>query len=141
MSVGASSAAARLAPAVQLGYLWGGASAGALLLLALPARLLASMAAVRPPCPFRAITSLPCPGCGSGRALLSLSRLDLVAAFAWNPLVTSGAVAFLAGGLAALAAALSGRGVPAVRLSPGWVRVAAVAAVALSWGWLLADGR
>lgn len=141
MRQGASPAAPRRAPAVQLGLLWGGASAGALLLLALPGRLLGQVAAALPPCPFRALTSLPCPGCGSGRAVLSLSRLDLLAAFAWNPLATLGAIGFLAGGLAALAAAFAGRGVPAFPLGPGWVRAGTVLAVTLSWGWLLADGR
>jgi len=40
-----------------------------------------------PLCPFKALTGLPCPGCGMTHAFLSLGRLDLAGAFAWNPLV------------------------------------------------------
>jgi len=37
-------------------------------------------------CPFKALTSLPCPGCGMTHAFLALGRLDFAAAFAYNPL-------------------------------------------------------
>ena len=37
-------------------------------------------------CLFRQITGLLCPGCGNTRAALALLRLDLPAAFAYNPL-------------------------------------------------------
>ncbi|MDZ4168424.1 MAG: DUF2752 domain-containing protein [Coriobacteriia bacterium] len=50
-----------------------------------------------PPCLFREITGLYCPGCGSGRALLALSRFDLTAALSANPLVTLGLPLILAG--------------------------------------------
>jgi uncharacterized protein DUF2752 len=39
-----------------------------------------------PPCPFRVITGLTCPGCGSTRALHQLLHGHLTAAFALNPL-------------------------------------------------------
>lgn len=39
-----------------------------------------------PPCIFHELTGLHCFGCGSGRALLALLRLDLYAAFRFNPL-------------------------------------------------------
>lgn len=39
------------------------------------------------PCPFRLITGLQCPGCGVSRMMLALARLDLVSAFAYNPVV------------------------------------------------------
>jgi len=38
-------------------------------------------------CPFKALTGLPCPGCGMTHALLALGRLDLAGAYALNPLV------------------------------------------------------
>lgn len=37
-------------------------------------------------CPFRALTNLPCPGCGMTRAFLALGRLDFAGAWARNPL-------------------------------------------------------
>src|SRR5687768_1822652 len=38
-----------------------------------------------PICPFRALTGLTCPGCGSTRALHRLLHGDMVAAFEFNP--------------------------------------------------------
>lgn len=134
-------AGGRTPPGVQLGFLWGGTAAASLAVLALPGGWLRSVAAELPPCPFRAVTSIPCPACGTGRAVLALSRLDLASAFRWNPLATAAALVFLAGGLVALAAAARGRGVPELPLPPGWQRAAVVVAVALSWAWLVADGR
>jgi len=52
--------------------------AGYSLLPALPGRVL---------CPFRALTGLPCPGCGITNAFLALGRLDFAGAYARNPLV------------------------------------------------------
>jgi hypothetical protein len=40
-----------------------------------------------PLCPFKAVTGLPCPGCGITHAFLALGRLDLAGAWAANPLV------------------------------------------------------
>ena len=40
-----------------------------------------------PPCPFRALTGLYCPGCGSTRCLHALAHLDLAGALAMNPLL------------------------------------------------------
>lgn len=38
------------------------------------------------PCLFYQITGLMCPGCGNSRAALALLRLDIAAAFSYNPL-------------------------------------------------------
>jgi hypothetical protein len=40
-----------------------------------------------PPCPLRALTGLPCPGCGSQRCLHQLLHGNLHKAFALNPLL------------------------------------------------------
>ncbi len=40
-----------------------------------------------PDCPFHALTGLWCPGCGSSRAIYSLTHGDVTAAFARNPLM------------------------------------------------------
>lgn len=36
-------------------------------------------------CPFHKLTGLQCPGCGNSRAAMALLRLDLAAAFSYNP--------------------------------------------------------
>lgn len=36
-------------------------------------------------CPFNRLTGLPCPGCGSTRALFALLRGDFAAYFSYNP--------------------------------------------------------
>lgn len=40
-----------------------------------------------PKCPFRLLTGMQCPGCGSTRAFYQLLHLDPVAAFKLNPLM------------------------------------------------------
>ncbi len=44
-------------------------------------------------CPFKRLTSLPCPTCGATRSVLSLLSGDLATAFLYNPMV------FVVGGL------------------------------------------
>jgi hypothetical protein len=43
--------------------------------------------ALYPPCLFRYLTGLLCPGCGSARALHALLHGDLVAALQLNPMI------------------------------------------------------
>ncbi|MCZ6463281.1 MAG: DUF2752 domain-containing protein [Proteobacteria bacterium] len=38
-----------------------------------------------PACPFLSLTGVPCPGCGTTRALLLLGQLELASAFRANP--------------------------------------------------------
>jgi hypothetical protein len=123
-------------PGRQLGFLWG----GAVLACAAAAPLAPALAKGLPPCPFHWLTGLPCASCGGTRALLALSRFDLGAALAWNPLVALAALVFVAGGVAALGAALAGREVPSPRPTL-LLRAALGAAVAANWTYLLAAGR
>lgn len=89
--------------------------AGFSLLAALPAAVL---------CPFKALTGLPCPGCGITHAFLALGRLDLAGACAANPLVFP---------LAALTALYTaGRVPPAIR--SGKLVSLALLAVLVFWG-------
>ncbi len=72
-----------------------------------------------PPCPFRAITGLDCPGCGTGRALHQLLRGRPDVAFGLNPLAIV-LVPVLLYALATIGSyALRGTPLPAVRL-PSW---------------------
>ena len=56
-----------------------------------------------PPCVFRRITGLLCPGCGSARAIHALLHLDVPAAIRVNPLIV---VLALAAGIRATASVL-----------------------------------
>lgn len=38
-------------------------------------------------CPFRRLSGLPCPACGSSRALVAVCRFDLGQAFTLNPIL------------------------------------------------------
>ena len=75
----------------QLAFLIPGLLAAATLLFLLdPAH-----GGLYPPCPFRALTGLYCPGCGTLRALHQFLHGQILAAFALNPLAVM-ALPFLA---------------------------------------------
>jgi len=69
-----------------------------------------------PPCPFRVLTGLECPGCGAGRAVVALAAGDLPAAFDHNLLF----VALLPILFVSLLMLAAGR-VPLLD-RPGWAR-------------------
>ena len=79
----------------------------ALLLVALAAGLAGALVGVDavdqlawlPPCPFRALAGLPCPGCGMTRALLLLGQLRVAEALAMHPLVPGLVLAALWGAI------------------------------------------
>lgn len=133
--------ARRRPPAVQLGFLWGAAAGLAAALVFLAPGVVARAQAALPPCPVKAVAGVPCPACGSGRALVALARLDPGRAVRLNPVFALGAFAFLAGGVAAFGLALAGRGVPEPSSLPLAARAFAVLAFAASWAWLVIDGR
>ncbi len=125
-----------MVPSRQLAFLWGAAAVSA----AAAAPFAPLLAKGAPQCLFHAATGVACPTCGGTRALLALARFDVAGAFAFNPLAALAAVVFLFGGLAALALALSGRGVPDVPPRP-WVRATAALALAANWVYVIAAGR
>jgi Protein of unknown function (DUF2752) len=92
-------------------------------------------------CAFKSLTGLPCPTCGTTRAALALSRLDLWGAFSHYPLPTVGWIVFLGGGLLAASMSLLGRTPPAIpnRL-PAWARGGIAAALLANWIYSIATG-
>ncbi len=95
-------------------------------------------------CPFRYVTGVPCPTCGTTRAILALRQGQLGSAFMHNPMVTA---LLVFGGLAALAWALAHAwGVPLPkglvaleRHWPRWLRVGVIVALAANWAWVFAQ--
>jgi hypothetical protein len=94
-------------------------------------------------CAFKAVTGLPCMSCGTTRAFAHLVRLDLPGAVEMNPLAAAVALALVPWGLGDLFLLRGGRAV-ALEISPGlapFVRVGAIAVVAVNWAYLIAAGR
>ncbi|MEM9553002.1 MAG: DUF2752 domain-containing protein [Acidobacteriota bacterium] len=120
----------------QLAILW---AAAALALLAL-APFGGFFAGVLPPCPFKSLTGIPCPGCGTTRAALALAAFRPLEALILFPLPTVAWVFFLSGGAVSAVLALSGRGLPAVPLPPTWARWALVGVVIAHWAYSIATG-
>jgi Protein of unknown function (DUF2752) len=94
-------------------------------------------------CYVKTLSGLPCPTCGSTRALGRLFALDVPGAFAMNPLVTLAAFVLLAWALADLALVPSRRAL-ALEVGPSLgnaLRVGAVAVIVANWAYLVAAGR
>lgn len=89
-----------------------------------------SRVALFPPCPFRVLTGLDCPGCGSTRAVHQLLNGDVAAALGFNVVMVL-AVPYLLYSWAAWAlAALGWPRLPAVRWRAGAVWALVVLIVA-----------
>ena len=94
-------------------------------------------------CAFKAVTGVPCMGCGTTRAFARLYSLDLPGAISMNPLSAAVALALVPWGMADLALLPKGRAV-ALEVSPRLapiVRVSAVALVFANWAYLIVAGR
>jgi hypothetical protein len=95
-------------------------------------------------CIFKAVTGLPCPTCGAGRACLALLQGEVGIAIRSNPLVTLGVFAwagYIPYGLLASFGVVSRVRVTFSREDRARLRVGLAAVVAVSWLFLIADGR
>jgi hypothetical protein len=88
-------------------------------------------------CSFKTMTGLPCAFCGGTRSFRALTRLDLAAAFFWNPLVVIATFALVLAAILRLTLPrpVTERWLQALRRLP-WVKVA-IALVALNWIYLI----
>ena len=96
-----------------------------------------------PVCYFKAFSGLPCPTCGSTRAMARLFAGDVGGALAMNPLVTLGVLVILVWAVGDLLLLVRGRAL-SVEVSPGTATVLRVAALALlvaNWTYLVLVGR
>ncbi len=94
-------------------------------------------------CYLKAFTGIPCPTCGSTRAVGCLAHGDLAGAFAMNPLATAALLALVPWALADLGLLTRGRAL-GLSVSPGVgraLRLAAVVTVLANWAYLIAAGR
>ena len=94
-------------------------------------------------CYLKAFTGIPCPTCGSTRAVGCLAHGDLTGAFAMNPLATAALLALVPWALADLALLTRGRALD-LSVSPvvgRALRLAVVVTVLANWAYLIAAGR
>ena len=66
---------------------------GTMALLLIGAARVLPILSIAPSCAFKGITGIPCPTCGTTRAVVYLSRGDVAAAFTMNPLAALGLMA------------------------------------------------
>jgi hypothetical protein len=122
----------------QLAWLWGVVTVCSLLLR--PFWL--ALAPFVPACPFRTITGIPCPTCGTTHAVLALLNGRLGDAFAASPLAALAGIGFVAGGLLAPMWATFNWPVPDVPTPlPRWARAAIVATLLAGWAYLIVSLR
>jgi len=118
----------------QLAWLWGVVAVCSLLLR--PFWLM--LAPFVPACPFRAITGIPCPTCGTTHAALALLNGRLGDAFSANPLAALAGVGLVVGGLIAPVWATFNGPVPEIPTPlPRWARAAIVAVLLAGWAYLI----
>jgi Protein of unknown function (DUF2752) len=100
-----------------------------------------AIAPLLPGCPFRRLTGIPCPTCGTTRAAVALLGGHLGAALALNPLATLAGIGFVAGGLLAPLWATLKLPFPELpRPLPAWPRLAFVVLAAAGWAWVIWRG-
>ena len=117
-----------------MAWLWGAVAVSSLLLRP----FWVALAPFVPGCPFRGITGIPCPTCGTTHAALALLNGRLGDAFSANPLAALAGVGLAAGGLIAPVWAAFNGPVPEIPTPlPRWARAAIVAVLLAGWAYLI----
>ena len=97
-----------------------------------------ALAPFAPRCPFRVLTGIPCPTCGTTHAVVALLRGEIGAAFAANPLAAAAGLTFVVGGLAAPLWAAVRWPVPDLPTPlPVWLRAAVIGVLLAGWIYLI----
>lgn len=94
-------------------------------------------------CPFKAVTGLPCPGCGGLRVFELLTRGEVARALWTNPLSVAVVVFFVVSGVWLFVDIVRGERTWLDfwrRPWPRWAVVVAVAVLLLNWGWNIFKG-
>jgi hypothetical protein len=121
---------------IEFGIIYGGFALIALVVT----RFLPALTTVLPSCVFKGITGIPCPTCGATRAVMHLSRGDIIASLEMNPLV---AIAVVSGMMyfiySALTFLFNMRRITVIfadnEMNP--VRLIVALTVAINWGYLV----
>jgi len=74
-----------------------------------------------PRCPFRAVTGLECPGCGTARGVHELLHGRPMSAFMLNPLLVLYAPFLVRGFLSSVALVTTGRALPPLEIDARWI--------------------
>jgi len=121
----------------------GAVFAGSAMALGGLVRLLHLDALPVPLCTFHAVTGIPCPGCGSTRAVGLLARLDVLGALAMQPLIATIALGIALWGLADLVLFVAGRRVVAFKCASReaiWLTWTFFGLAAINWVYLIVVG-
>ena len=111
---------------------------GTIALLALIAVRILPVRTVLPACPFKSMTGIPCPTCGTTRLLMHLTQGDVALAFFLNPVVALFIIGALVLFLYDVIASFSGSRA-AFSLShreSQWIRSGTVLALLVNWFYL-----
>jgi hypothetical protein len=98
-----------------------------------------ALAPFAPVCPFRALTGVPCPTCGTTHAAVALLHGEFGSALAANPLAAVAGIGFLTGGLIAPVWAAFAWPVPVLPAPlPRWARALMGMVLLASWVYVIA---
>jgi len=119
----------------QLALLWLAAAASALALRP----LWLAIAPLLRPCVFRSLAGFPCPTCGTTRAATAFLDGNPITAFTANPLAAAAGFLSVVGAPLAALWAVARWPLPVVPTPlPGWIRIGAVALIAINWLYIIA---
>ena len=103
------------------------------------ARFFSRVIVLLPPCPFRHMTGLPCPTCGSTRSGILLSQFRVLEAFLTNPLFALVCFGVAIWAMTALVLHITGRRMRLVRFneSKPVIRIFLIGAIIVNWVYLI----